>query len=608
MTVFGHVQQDDRTPEEVTALRERVTRELIAALGERWVSTDPLILDTYTWQYVAEIATGTNYMERPLAVVLPANTEEVSEVVKICNRLGCQYKAMSTGFGAWNAPSRADFVVQIDLRRMDRIVEIDEKNMIAVIEPYVTGNQLQTEAMKRRLNTHIVGAGAQASVLAGATSMMGQGWDGVSMGFSDRNLLAAEWVLPDGRIIHAGSPEICGKYFSGDGPGFSLRGVMRGFGGALGGLGVFTRCAVKLYPYHGPAELARQGQSPEYYVEIPENTAAGVIVVDDWKALADLGYQLGEAEICDYLGRNAPSLISGILTADNNEFAGIYKIPLLHEMYYALVYVIIGADSADFSYRMKTLKKIVKGLNGGILYNGLSLSKFYWMGRMVNTLRRRIGLRPFLKSMPGFLKLLWRDVRKWGLKGLDTLSMLCYDALLRSGLNMRGVFRFGGSFWTSMGALVSWDNAIRGAKVGAQVKQKYIDKKVIMDDGADNAWGGLYEGGAYSHLEELCCYDPRDAECRENVLDFIFETNLACIETRCGDSLNAIGPPNHALYSPECMNYDAWQQKIKKSLDEKNAADATFYTDPEFAKNPPERAVQTLERVLKNRATIVIED
>jgi len=136
-----------------------VLAEFSDVVGPRWVTADPLILDTYTWQYIAEMMTGNNYAERPLALVLPADTAEVAEVVKQCNRLGCKYKALSTGFGVWNAPSRPDSVVQIDLRRMDQIIKIDEKNMFAVVEPYVTGNQLQTEAMKVGLNTHITGAG-----------------------------------------------------------------------------------------------------------------------------------------------------------------------------------------------------------------------------------------------------------------------------------------------------------------------------------------------------------------------------------------------------------------------------------------------------------------
>ena len=82
------------------------------------------------------------------------------------------------------------------------------------------------------------------------------------------------------------------------------------------------------------------------------------------------------------------------------------------------------------------------------------------------------------------------------------------------------------------------------------------------------------------------------------------ETNMACIDYRCGDSLNAIGPPNHALYSPACMHYDEWQQKIKEALDPQNMSDAAWYTDPTYVDDPPEEAVQAMERAANDRTEI----
>jgi len=607
MGQVGEICPEARSPEEIATLRETALSELRKAVGERWVTGDPHILDTYTWQYIAELTSGTNYMERPLAVVLPSCTEEVAEIVRICNRIGCQYKATSTGLGAWNAPTRPDFVVQIDMRRMERIVEVDEKNMLAVVEPYVTGNQLQTELFKRGLNTHMVGAGAQTSVLASATSVFGHGWDGISMGFSNRNLLGVEWVTPDGRVAQLGSFDASGAYFSGDGPGFSLRGAMRGFGGAFGGLGVFTKAAVKLYPWTGPKQLETSGITPEYRTQIPPHHAAGVIACESWDKLADVGTALGEAEILDLLGRNAPSLTAAVMAVDNNAFAKIYQIPFLHDMYYVLGFVILGRDEEDYRYRMKTLKKIVKQAGGGLMLSGPGLSNLYWMLRSVRAMARDVGWRPLLRSLPGMLAILGGRVEGIGPEVLRHQSEMLYDVLVRNGMQMRGVFRFGGTFHTAMGSLVSWDNAIRGAKVGAQVKQKYIDDGVLFDDGADNAWGGLYEGGAYSHLEELACYDPRDPHCLEHANDYCIDANLACVDNFLGDCINGVGPGNHLIYSPHCYDYDRWQQKIKAALDPRNASDASFYTDPEFEKSPPPRYLRAMERVKADRAKVVID-
>ena len=594
-----------RSESELEKLREVLIPALVAALGERWVHTDPAVLDTYAWQYIAEAVTGSNYMPRPLAVTLPGSTQEVAAVVRLCNRFGVQYKAMSTGFGMWNASTTPDNLVQIDLRRLDRIVRIDADNMIAVIEPYVTGNQLQTEAMKLGLNTHIAGCGAQCSSLASATSMMGQGWDGVSMGFSNRNLLGFEWVMPDGEIVQVGSFDAAGDDFAGDGPGFSIRGVIRGFAGALGGLGVFTRAAIKLYPWEGPAQLEATGTSPHYDVRIPAHHTAAVVAVNDWDGMAELGYRIGEAGIAAYLGRNAPAVMAGVLATDNNEGADLYRVPFMHEMYYALMCVMTAKHAEEAAWQRRVLRRIAADLGGGVLSNDVSPAGVRSLLGLVRALSRRVGAGGILRSVPHAARLLLRDARRYGVSRLGAaLPSLLYQSLVRSGMNMRGVFRFAGTFWTAMGSLVTWDNAIRGAKVGAQVKRKYIAQGVIVDDGADNAWGGLYEGGAYAHLEELAMYDPRDPLCRERVTDYILETNLACIEHRCGDSLNAVGPPNHALFSPVCMDYDRYTQRIKAELDPNDAAEAGMYTDRNFA--PPEKAKEAMQRVASARARVSV--
>ncbi len=277
-------------------------------------------------------------------------------------------------------------------------------------------------------------------------------------------------------------------------------------------------------------------------------------------------------------------------------------------MYYTFMFTILGQDREDFRYRLKTLKKIVRDLRGGLIMSGGGLGKPYWMLRALAAVARHAGTGTVVKSLPGLGKLLLRDIRRYGWKGLDYLSALCYEAMIRSGMNMRGAFKYGGSFHTSLGALVSWDTAIRGAKVGRKIKKRFIERRIAFDDGADNAWGGLYEGGAYGHLEELAMYDPRDPCCREHLIDFILETNLACIDYTCGDAINPIGPPNHLIYSPACMHYDRWQQRIKAALDPNDASDAMMYTDPEFAKNPPKAFTDALQRVRKERARIELKD
>ncbi len=112
-------------------------------------------------------------------------------------------------------------------------------------EPYVTARELQAEAMKVGLTCHVIGAGCQHSVLASSTSGWGMGVTSNTMSHNSRNLLGFEWVLPSGEVIRVGPVEE-GSF--GD-PGPGLRGCIRGYCGHTGGIGVFTKVAVKLYPW-----------------------------------------------------------------------------------------------------------------------------------------------------------------------------------------------------------------------------------------------------------------------------------------------------------------------------------------------------------------------
>ena len=105
-------------------------------VGPENICGDPAIMPSY---HCSEIG----------AVILPKDTEEVQAIVKLCNRYKIDFTAMSTGFTGCHMPKGS---IYLDLRRMNHIIEINEKNMYAVVEPYVTSAELQAELMKRGLN------------------------------------------------------------------------------------------------------------------------------------------------------------------------------------------------------------------------------------------------------------------------------------------------------------------------------------------------------------------------------------------------------------------------------------------------------------------------
>lgn len=524
-------------------LARNVHEVLQGIVGAENISEEPVILDTYCFQWLAETVTGSKFFTRPEAVLLPGSTDEVQAVVKACNRFGVKYKALSTGWGPWNAPG-SDGVILLDLRRMDRILDIDEKNMYAVVEPYVIFTQLQVEAMKRGLTCHIVGAGANTSPLASCTSMSGMGLSGISMSYNARNPLAVEWVLPNGDVLRLGSLGSGCGWFCGDGPGPSLRGVMRGTHGAMGGLGVFTKCAVKLYPWPGPRQMRFEGVSPAHAALIPENFRCYVLCFPTWESFTDAAYKIAEAEIGYAMGKQIAAGIVPLMAASSStEYASIRQSGM--------------ADEAMKEFRHSF--QLILGAN--------SLREVEYQER---------ALREILTETGGWIPAITQDPER-------------QKATFRMMIKVDGnsaIFRLSGSFGTSFGAETSCDAAMVHARLGEEIKKKYIERGVIADDGAEWAWGAeMNEGGRFAHVEELFMYDPADPESAKGAAEFIEETSLLTAKQAPGLAIwelarGGLGPEAHDVYGPACSNYHVWQRRIKKAFDPNTASDPSFYIEP----------------------------
>jgi len=281
-------------------LSREAYRELEDNVGQENISDDPALCDAYAFQYLAETArpAQSHFMPRPVAVLMPGTSEDVQAIVKTCNRHKIRVKPYSTGWYFFGAPQKeGDDTVQLDLRRMDKILDIDERNMFAVVEPYVICANLQAEVMKVGLNLNITGAGASTSPLASATSYLGSGPGTLWMGHNSDNLLALEWVMPTGEVLRTGSLGSGAGWFCGEGVGPSLRGLCRGVRGARGGMGVYTKAALKLAPWNGPLQLPIQGTIPAYSSPVPDNFRVYTVAFPSWPAYAEAHYKIYDNEI-----------------------------------------------------------------------------------------------------------------------------------------------------------------------------------------------------------------------------------------------------------------------------------------------------------------------
>ncbi len=521
---------------ECKILSDKAYEEMEKVLGKENISREPSLLDSYAWQPAINLATEP-WIPRPAAVVLPRTTEEVQSIVRICNSHGIKYKAHSTGWAAWGGPGEQG-VVQMDLRRMNRIIEINEKNMYAVIEPYVCCSQLQAEAMKHGLNCHIIGAGPNTSQLASVTSAWGYGWTGLYTGFGGRNPLGVEWVLPDGEMLHVGTPGSGAGWFCGDGPGPSLRGVMRGWGGTTGGLGVFTKVAVKLYPWpNGPRKPRFTGIlsdiSPNF--EMPKTHKVYFLFSKSYEDFTDVAYDIGDSEIGYIHCKGSVGAMFGLLAPralrillDTTGFRTIIK-----SFQHMTLFAIAALTEGEFEYQEKVIKTIMDETNG-ILVDASYL--------------------PFHGSF-------W-----WG------LHRSIYPAM---------AFRPGGAFITSMGSSEMYECCVKQAKIGEQIKQRFINNGTFIDDMADCTWGGIYEGTSnWGHLEEIGMFDRRKPQTEKQRFEFLYATTDATIKDTLGFGLSSMENQMYKWLGPMMFNYHLWQARIKEAFDPNNASDGSHYVPP----------------------------
>jgi glycolate oxidase len=514
------------------------------AVGADYATREPAMLDSYSWQPFLNMGEDL-WVTRPVAVVLPASTEEVREVVRTCNRSGLKFKALSTGWGAQNGVTSEE-VVLIDLRRMDRIVEIDEKNMYAVVEPYVCGGELQAECWKRGLNTHIVGAGPHASPLAGATSMHGCGNDSISMSTSSRNVLGVEWVLPSGDIIRLGSPGSGAGWFCGDGPGPSLRGIMRGTSGTLGGFGVFTKVALKLYHWPGPPAIESEGTVLDSTGGLPDCMRFYSCSFASERDSVEAMYRMGEAEIGCLQVRMVTSEFALLITP--HLFPKLVKkgptiLKFLNEvMAHPFMMLLAGNSPGELDYQVQMLHDIVRSCNGIVMDVG--------------------AVAPARKLM-----------------GMNLLRCTIFPT----------VFRFGNMFATNLDGNEALETQNAWTHTMQEHKAAYVRKGGLIDDGGENPYMINYENNLYGHCETIYLYDHRNVRHRESLEPLAFDTTLAAIE-QCSVPLAAFEPVTRKIMSPMACDFNEWQKRISAAFDENRVSDTGFYTDekdPDWSKIDP---------------------
>ncbi len=179
------------------SFRESVAR----AVGVDHVRSD----DASRAAYAAD-ALGQAHL--PDLVVLPATAAEIAGVARLCteHRVPLVVRGAGTGYTGGAVPTRGGVV--LSLERMNRILEIDEINLLAVVEPNVINADLQRAVERVGLFYPPDPASLESSSIGGNVAECAGGPRAFKYGTTKRYVLALEAVLPTGEIVRTGSKAV----------------------------------------------------------------------------------------------------------------------------------------------------------------------------------------------------------------------------------------------------------------------------------------------------------------------------------------------------------------------------------------------------------------
>lgn len=182
---------------------------------------------------------ATKEKHMPDLVIRPHTKEQVSTTISIANKYNIPIcpRGAGTGLSGGAVPIKGG--IALDLKNMDKIVEINAKDLTVTVEPGVVTKDLQDEVAKLRLFYPPEPGSAGFSTIGGNVAECTGGMTGMKYGVTRDYVLALEIVLPDGSIINTGRKTLRSV------AGYDLT---RFFVGSEGTLGVFTKITLKLLP------------------------------------------------------------------------------------------------------------------------------------------------------------------------------------------------------------------------------------------------------------------------------------------------------------------------------------------------------------------------
>ena len=215
-------------------LTREVLQELVQVLGAENVLTEQEDLLTYAYD-----ATAAMKHSMPEVVVTPLSTEQVVEIVKIAsrNKLPIYPRGSGTNLSGGTIPTEGGIV--LSMLNLNKILEVDQDNLTATVQPGVIIQALNDEVVKHGLLYPPDPGTITTATMGGSVSECSGGLRGLKYGVTKHYIMGLQIVLANGEVIRWGGKTVKNV------TGYDLVAL---YTGAEGTLGIITEIIVKLIP------------------------------------------------------------------------------------------------------------------------------------------------------------------------------------------------------------------------------------------------------------------------------------------------------------------------------------------------------------------------
>src|SRR6266702_856831 len=207
--------------------------ELKAIVGEQYTLSDRESLAVYGYDSTPEIESV------PGVVLLPGSSDEIIRIMRLCHDAGISVTPRGSGTNLSGGSLSVNAGVVLQTSRLNRILEVDEENLTATVEPGVITSALHREVESRGLFYPPDPGSMNISTMGGNVAENSGGLRGLKYGVTSDYVMGLTTVLANGEWLKTGGKAVKNV------AGYNLNDLLVSSEGTLG---IFTEIMVKLIP------------------------------------------------------------------------------------------------------------------------------------------------------------------------------------------------------------------------------------------------------------------------------------------------------------------------------------------------------------------------